>query len=152
MVAEKLSSYRFFNFIIPGAVFLGFLKYHSVSIKVDTNIWWFLLASYFCGILISRVGSILIEEPLKFINIIQGYDVKTYIRKQKEDSLVGIMLELANTYRTVCALFSLLLAYTIFTFPWNCSTIKIVLVELFFIVLFLLSFCKQYRYFIKSLS
>ena len=152
MIAEKLSTYRFFNFIIPGAVLIGFIKYfHLINIP-KTNIWWFLLLSYFCGIVLSRIGSVVVEEPMKSLKIIKKYDVNNYIMKQKENTLVGTMLELANTYRTISALMLIILILTIISFPFECKTFKYLFVEFLLLILFIYSFYKQYNYFIKTLS
>lgn len=152
MLAEKLSTYRFFNFIIPGAVFLGFLKFHEVVIIFDENIWWFLLASYFSGIVISRFGSVVVEGLMKKLKVLKDYDVKKYITKQRDSMLVGTMLELANTYRTFCALGVIIFVFTVITFPCERRTAYYVVIELGFVILFLYSFHKQYKYFEDSMK
>lgn len=152
MIAEKLSTYRFFNFIIPGAVLMGFVKYHHIMEIPSVNIWWFLLLSYFCGIVLSRIGSVVIEGPMKCMGFISSYNVNTYIIKQKENALICTMLELANSYRTISAMILVIFCMTIIDFPCEGRTIWYVVVEFLLFVLFIISFYKQHKYFIKSLS
>lgn len=152
MIAEKLSTYRFFNFIIPGAVLIGFVKFHHIMEIPSVSIWWFLLLCYFCGIVLSRIGSVVIEEPMKCMGLISSYSVNTYITKQKDNALICTMLELANSYRTISAMVLVILCMTIIAFPCEGRTIWYVVVEILLLVLFIISFYKQHKYFIRSLS
>ena len=153
-LVDKLSSYQFFNFIFPGALFLGILLYVGVNIKLIDNIWWFLLASYSIGICVSRVGSLVIEGALKRCNYIEQYDIKVYATKLKEDSFTGILLEIANMYRTLSALGLVLIVVSVF---FVCQeeyvTFWILLiVGLSLTALFTKSFIKQYNYLIDKLK
>ena len=153
-LVDKLSSYQFFNFIFPGALFLGILLYVGVNIKLIDNIWWFLLASYSIGICVSRVGSLVIEGALKRCNYIEQYNIKVYATKLKEDSFTGILLEIANMYRTLSALGLVLIVVSVF---FVCQeeyvTFWILLiVGLSLTALFTKSFIKQYNYLIDKLK
>ena len=148
---KKLSSYQLFNFIVPGALFLGILKFlFDVDIQIDNNIWWFMLASYITGISLSRFGSIVIEGFLLKGGIIKDYDVRKYLQKKKDYELIEMLLELTNLYRTLCALFTVLFLITFkFKDPCECHWF---LTELSLAILFGLSFYKQYNYFLDSIN
>lgn len=153
-LVAKLSSYQFFNFIFPGSLFLGILLYVGINIKLIDNIWWFLLASYSIGICVSRVGSLIIEEALKHYNYIEEYDIKVYATKLKEDCFTGVLLEIANMYRTLSALGLILIVVSLF---FVCQKECITFWILFFVglcltILFTKSFIKQYNYLIDKLK
>lgn len=150
---NKLSAYQLLSLILPGASLLGIMKFiFSIDIKVDDNIWWFLLASYVVGIIISRIGSLLIEETFKKYGIIEKYDVTAYSDKRKEDDLVETLLSFANLYRSFCVLSFCLVIITGIKGYAFCIYWYYYLLELLLSVLFGASFCKQYKYFKDSIQ
>ena len=145
---SKLSAYQLLSLMLPGASLLGTMKFvFSIDIKVDENIWWFLLASYVVGLIISRIGSLLIEEIFKKIGIIKGYNVGNYIAKRKEDDMIETLLSFANLYRSFCALSILLIIVTIVEGYSLCDYWLYYLLEVLLLLLFGFSFYKQYSYF-----
>lgn len=145
---SKLSAYQLLSLMLPGASQLGTMKFvFSIDIKVDENIWWFLLASYVVGLIISRIGSLLIEEIFKKIGIIKGYNVGNYIAKRKEDDMIETLLSFANLYRSFCVLSILLIIVTIVEGCSLCDYWLYYLLEVLLLLLFGFSFYKQYSYF-----
>ena len=145
---NKLSAYQLLSLMLPGARMLGIMKFiFTIDIKVDENIWWFLLASYVVGIIISRIGSLLIEEVFKKIGFIKGFNVANYIAKRKEDDMVETILSFANLYRSYCALSIVLIIVTIVKGYGFCEYWLYYLLEFLLLLLFSFSFCKQYYYF-----
>lgn len=145
---SKLSAYQLLSLMLPGASLLGTMKFvFSIDIKADENIWWFLLASYVVGLIISRIGSLLIEEIFKKIGIIKGYNVGNYIAKRKEDDMIETLLSFANLYRSFCALSILLIIVTIVEGYSLCDYWLYYLLEVLLLLLFGFSFYKQYSYF-----
>lgn len=145
---DKLSAYQLLSLMLPGASMLGTMKFiFSIDIKVDENIWWFLLASYVVGLIISRIGSLLIEEIFKKNGIIKGYNVGNYIAKRKEDDMVETLLSFANLYRSFCAMSILLIIVTIGEGYDLCEYWLYYLLEVLLLLLFGFSFYKQYKYF-----
>jgi len=65
---DKLSSYDIFNYLLPGVIFAVLAeKLTSFSfIKKDIILGVFLY--YFIGLVISRIGSLFIEQFLKKLN------------------------------------------------------------------------------------
>lgn len=145
---NKLSAYQLLSLMLPGASLLGTLKFiFAIDIKVDENIWWFLLSSYVVGIILSRIGSLLIEEVFKKMGFIKGYNVGNYIAKRKEDDMVETLLSFANLYRSFCALSILLIIVTMVKGYGFCDYWHYFLLEVLLLLLFAFSFCKQYNYF-----
>lgn len=149
---SRVSSYQFFNFMLPGACFLGVLKFFLlVDIKVDENVWWFLLASYVLGLILSRIGSIAVEGTLRRLELIEKYDVCGYVTKRKDDTFVETLLALANLYRTLAAS-CLVLIITMCAKGWCCEQPWWCLVVLLPLLLFMMSFVKQSGYFTSAIT
>ena len=130
---NKLSAYQFVALMLPGASLLGTMKFlFAIDIKVDENIWWFLLASYVIGIIISRIGSIVIEEMLKKFEIIENYSVTAYRIKRKEDDFVETLLCFANLYRSFCVLPIMLFLITVIQGYSFCNYWMVYLSEILF--------------------
>lgn len=144
-LSEKLSAYQLFNFIYPGAVFLGILSYKGVPLGMLKGIWWFLLASYFLGMTISRFGSIVIESICLKFGWIEKYDIKRYADNIAKNSFTAILLELTNFYRTICSMGILLFLCTIFKYQQD-DKCCMLFVEVLFVLLFGISFIKQHHY------
>ena len=144
-LSEKLSAYQLFNFIYPGAVFLGILSYKGVQLGMLKEIWWFLLASYFLVMTISRFGSIVIESICLKFGWIEKYDIKRYADNIAENSFTAILLELTNIYRTICSMGILLFLCTIFKYQQD-DKCCMLFVEVLFVLLFGISFIKQHHY------
>lgn len=144
-LSEKLSVYQLFNFIYPGAVFLGILSYKGVPLGMLKEIWWFLLASYFLGMTISRFGSIVIESICLKFGWIEKYDIKRYADNIAKNSFTAILLELTNIYRTICSMGILLFLCTIFKYQQD-DKCCMLFVEVLFVLLFGISFIKQHHY------
>ena len=150
---NKLSAYQLLSLMLPGASLLGTLKFiFAIDIKVDENIWWFLLSSYVVGIILSRIGSLLIEELFKKMGFIKGYNVGNYIAKRKEDDMVETLLSFANLYRSFCALSILLIIVTMVKGYGFCDYWHYFLLEVLLLLLFAFSFCQQYNYFYSIIS
>lgn len=68
-VIEKLSSYKIFNNLFPGIIFCA-ITGKITRIKIATgSAWENLFIYYFVGMILSRVGSILIERILRSLKV-----------------------------------------------------------------------------------
>lgn len=153
---ERISSYQIFNFLYPGLLITSVLGYKGVFSLDDMHIGFFLLFSYFAGMVASRVGSIIIEELLLWLEWINKPEYKRLNdAKQKENSPVTLQLELCNMFRTLCAsaLLLLIVAFVQNFVPigYNTSCTFDLAVFLIFVI-FLISFIKQYGYLNKCIE
>ncbi len=154
-ILDKISSYNIFNNLLPGIVFVILTSKLTIYnlIQGDHIIGIFLY--YFIGLIISRIGSLIIEPLLKYINFLNGKNYKGYINASKIDSKIELLLEVNNTYRTMCSLiisviflkiFEALETRYIFLKDWK---IEISLVVILF--LFVFSLRKQTNYITKRI-
>ena len=110
---DKLSSYNIFNYLLPGIIFVVFLKevigYNFIQ---DNNLIGAFLY-YFIGMVVSRFGSVIIEPLLKYISFIKFKDYKLFVSASKQDSKLELLSEVNNTYRTISATFILLVLWRV---------------------------------------
>lgn len=153
---DKLSSYNIFNYLFPGTLFAVIAdlvtKFHFKQDDIITGAFLY----YFYGLVISRIGSIIIEPILKKFNFIRYSDYNDFVNASKKDPKIDILLEASNTYRTLAATASaILFLMAIDGVEGKCQLIKehsnsIALLALF--LLFCYSFRKQTDYITKRVK
>jgi len=155
-IFEKLSSYQLFNFFYPGAIFILLIKYHDLNIIGEMSTGIFLLLSHFMGLTLSRIGSLIIEDSMIFFHFIEEFNYTKYANAEKKDSKIQLLLEIANTYRTLSATFLVLAVLTLVAhfFPISCIVPHCCLGFLYFLLflLFAIAFKKQYKYITKRIE
>lgn len=104
-IVEKISSYNIVNNLYPGILFVYVLKIMFGTNLLSNN--WFenLIVFYFVGMVLSRVGSIIIESVMKKIKIIKYAPYQDYVKASSIDPLVATLSETNNTYRTLLSAF-----------------------------------------------
>ena len=155
-IVEKISSYNIVNNLYPGILFVYVLKIMFGTNLLSNN--WFenLIVFYFVGMVLSRIGSIVIEPVMKKIKIIKYAPYQDYVKASSIDPLVGTLSETNNTYRTLCAGFLLILiikGIKELVNYFNLQTgIMYTIVIIFGFILYLLSFKKQTGIIVKRVD
>lgn len=159
-VIDKISSYNILNYLYPGILFcylLGVL--FDVDVLSDN---WVdnLIICYFVGMVLSRIGSVIIEPIMKKIKVRKQQLLKyvpyaDYEKASSIEPMVATLSEVNNTYRTLLACFVCLLGYKIcIAINKMCVKINITffqdnkdwLLLVFLIMLFTCSYIKQTSY------
>lgn len=152
--SEKVSSYQIFTFLFPGAVFLAILSNAYSKTVPEISIWEELFLCYTVGMIISRIGTLLLEEFLfwlgkRFGGFLERIDYNNIILAERKDTKVNMLLQVSNTYRTMAAVFLTLLIVaavnhcTSLDLQFSCG---VVWFSVIMVLLFSLSFIKQYKY------
>jgi len=146
-IIEKISSFNIFTNLLPGAIFCFLLnRFSSLSLPNGKNVYDYLVF-YFVGVVISRVGSIVIEPIFKRLKIVKYAPLNKYIKAEKEDSKIQVLLETNNFYRSMISmlfLFGLALFYNYVESIWSIAPVIVLpLLAISLIVLFALSYRKQ---------
>lgn len=146
---QKLSTYNIFNYLFPGVVFVILLnRYTGINLAVDDVILGMFLY-YFFGLVLSRIGSILIEPALRRTKIVEFSDYARFIRASKLDDKIELLSEVNNMHRTIIAMLVVLLAISI----CNGSVTCLLTIGLLGIVtLFVLSYRKQTSFITKRID
>lgn len=153
---DKLSSYNLFNYLLPGIVYVVILNQISSYDLIQKDIVVGVFFYYFIGLIISRVGSIIIEPILKQLSILNFSDYGKYISASKKDPLIPILSEANNMYRTLCSMlfclaFTILFENIIPKYLWlETWWSEILIITL--LALFILSYKKQTDYITKRVN
>ena len=147
---ERLSSYNILNNLIPGAFFVFFGKLLNViSLPLD-GVVERIFVYYFCGMIISRIGSLVIEGIFEKVKWIKYAPKAEYVAAVKKDARIESLLETSYMYRTCAGLFltlGIVKGYStlveLLAIP-GCVTAWLVVILLF--ILFSASFVKQTRH------
>lgn len=153
---SKISSYNIFNYLLPGIVFSVLACWVMHRSLPQENVLTGAFLYYFVGLVVSRFGSLIIEPLLKASSFVHFAPYRDFVAASKKDDQLAVLSEVNNTYRTFCAVFSLLLlvkVYMLFEarFPtlkdWGAPVIAILL-----LALFLFSYRKQTAYVTKRIK
>lgn len=152
---KKLSSYNIFNYLLPGIVFVVLAnEVVGYSLYVD-NIVLGVFYYYFFGLVISRVGSIVIEPLFKALRIISFLEYPRLVRATKLDAKIETFSESSNMFRTmasmvICLGLLQLSLWISSLIPNAGGTILAILLGMLFL-LFVLGYRKQCAYITKRI-
>lgn len=164
-VIEKVSSYNLFNYFFPGILFC-FIVSCTTRFSLMESQWEYLFIYYFVGMLISRIGSLVVERCLMTLKVknkktkekesyLKLAPYEKYLEAMEKDSQIAVLNETNNVYRTmiavfVVALFVKLYDWLLYDFIRNCwnggINILIILIGLGIILIFVKSYKKQTDY------
>lgn len=146
---QKLSTYNIFNYLFPGVVFVILLnRYTGINLAVDDVILGMFLY-YFFGLVLSRVGSILIEPAIRCTKIVEFSDYASFVRASKLDDKIELLSEVNNMHRTIIAMLGVLLVISICN---GSATCRLTAVLLGIVILFILSYRKQTSFITKRIE
>lgn len=144
---DKLSSYNIFNYLFPGIVFCYLSNYITGYQLVSTDIITGAFFYYLIGLIISRIGSIIIEPIFKKLKIVTFVSYAEFIEASKNDPKIEVLSESNNMFRTLISLFFLLIILKLFfIFETICPIIKTfrwLIISIVLIFLFVLGYRKQ---------
>ena len=100
-IIEKISSYNIFNYLFPGILFCVLIQsFTSIKLIQDEIVTGF-VTYYFIGLIISRIGSLIIEPILKSLKIIRFANYREFVAQSKTDQKIELLSEINNMYRTI---------------------------------------------------
>lgn len=149
-IVDKISSYNILNNILPGAVFC-FMLNNLLSINIlQDGIIDKVFIYYFIGMIISRIGSVIIEPICKKTKFITFEPYNDFVRASSKDDKINVLSETNNTYRTMLSVCLILLLtklylYIVSEFSWL-ANFNTVLIVTCLTILFAFSYKKQTGY------
>ncbi len=149
-VLEKISSYNLFNNLLPGAVYCFLINKFFELNFCSGNIVENLFIYYFTGMVISRIGSLVVEPISKKIKLVIFVEYGEFLNASLKDDKIDILSETNNTYRTMLALSIALLItklyiFISYKFEWISSGTPVV-ITVGLVLLFMFSYRKQTEY------
>lgn len=155
-ILDKISSYNLFNYLLPGILFVCISKQFMDYNFVQDNEFIGAFLYYFIGMVISRFGSLFIEPTLKKIAFLKFAEYKHFVSASKKDDKIELLSEVNNTYRTITAMFVILLLLKLYNhfqvlweIPQNVTTLTLIVLVL---LMFLFSYRKQTNYITKRID
>lgn len=149
---ERIESYQLINYLIPGIIFASIL-----SFLIDENIYSpdGIIAGfqyYFTGMVLSRVGSIILDPFLEKFGIIKKESYGKFVKGEKVDEKVNVIQREANQYRTFITAFVSLLIIEIYNcFTVDCSKSIYIIYFIALSILFVLAYKKQMQYVVERI-
>ena len=150
VIIEKLSQYNFLTNILPGSVLCIILQYVIGYDIIPEDYYQAGVIFYFVGMVNSRVGSLIVEPFLKYVNILRFAKYDKFIDAERKDSKVSTLSQENNTFRSYTSVMVVvLLAYlyenflSVYEFVRTNQTVLMVMALL---VLFICSYVKQTNY------
>ena len=104
-LCEKVSAYNVFNYLLPGAVFVSAFQLVSGHSLISGNILVDIIVIYFAGMVLSRIGSLVIEPICIRLKIVTCASHEDYVEATNKDAAIHTLLQENNTYRTLAATF-----------------------------------------------
>ncbi|MFL0198895.1 hypothetical protein ACJDU8_25605 [Clostridium sp. WILCCON 0269] len=111
---DRLSSYNLLNNMLPGAVFCYLLNTLMNINVLHDGIIQNLFIYYFLGMIIGRIGSIIVESICKKIRLVEFATYKEFVKASLKDDKINILSETNNTYRTMLSMFLILLLIKVY--------------------------------------
>lgn len=155
-IIDKISNYHIFNYIIPGGLFL-ILCNNYLNIKIEQDkITYFFFISYFIGIIISRVSSLVTEKILCYIFKIKKENYDNYIAAAKKDENIEVLMQDMNMYRSICTMLIILLIIKVAKifrlYQLIDKDLLILLVFISLIIIFICAYIKQNKYVVSRVK
>lgn len=147
---DKISSYDIFNYLFPGVIFTIVLSKISPYNLIQADLLTGAFVYYFIGMIIGRIGSVVVEPILKWCKFVRFARYSDYVKVVNTDTGMALLVEKVNMFRAFVAVFMLLLSeilidrlHSIYPDAWIFTPVFMLSVML---ILFLYSYKKQVQY------
>ncbi len=153
---DKISSYNLFNYLFPGILFAVLSKEITTYSFLQENLIIGVFVYYFIGLVVSRIGSLIIEPIVRKLSFLKFADYKDFISASQKDSKIELLSEINNMYRTLTSLFILLILLKVYELIESKLPIlkdwKSYILLALLLFMFLFSYRKQTNYIIKRIK
>lgn len=155
-LTDKISSYNFFNYLLPGILFVVIAKeLTGMDLILSSHVLGVFLY-YFIGMVISIFGSLVIETLLQRLNFIKFSDYKSYVLAARNDNQLDLLSLVNNTYRSLISMSVLLIILKVYSYLKYAlaisNAISLVLAIIGILVLFIFAYRKQTMYITKRIE
>lgn len=150
---DKLENYNILNYLVPGVIFGALLNYLIGQNIYDNIAFVALIEYYFSGLVLSRIGSLIVSPILQKTKIIKKMEYRRFVEQEKNDDKMTLLQREANQYRTYIATFlSLLMVQVYNIFTGNTEKWVSIICFIALIVLFILSYRKQSQFIVARIE
>lgn len=152
----KISSYNLFNYLFSGVLFVALSNAFTSHSFIQDDIAIGIFVYYFIGLVISRIGSLIIEPVLKLCSFVNFTNYSDFVVASKKDPALDVLSEVNNMYRTlvsVCAGVLFLMLYDLLKTKllWIQGS-EVCALLLILLIIFLFAYRKQTSYITKRIK
>lgn len=98
---KKITSYNILNNLLPGVVLIAAFPGSELTQFCTENAFFGAIVCYVTGVIVSRIGSLILEPALKKIAPHEPY--ADFVAASSRDSKIAELSETNNTYRTLAS-------------------------------------------------
>jgi len=113
-ILDKVTSYNLFNYLLPGTLFVVILERFTQYSFTQENLIISAFVYYFAGLVISRIGSLVVEPIFKKFEFVKFAEYKDFVIASKSDSKLEDLSEANNMYRTFVSMFVFLFLFKLY--------------------------------------
>ncbi len=155
-IFARISSYNLFNYLLPGVLFAVMVTNVSSFNLIQDNIIIGAFIYYFIGLIVSRIGSLILEPFLRKISFLNPTDYHAFINASKKDDKIELLSEISNMYRTLLSMIVLTFLFLAYEkieliFP-AIVKFRFIMLLIILLLLFLFSYRKQSWYLDKRIQ
>ena len=150
---KKIETYNIINYLLPGIIFAIIFKALTEIDISNINAGIAIVEYYFIGLVLSRIGSIIINPILKKCKIIYEEKYEDFIDNESKDEKIAILVREGNQYRTFIATFAVLALIELNNIMHkNYDKWMTVIAFIALMILFILSYRKQLIFITKRIK
>jgi len=153
---EKLSSYNLFNYLFPGVIFSFLADRFTAYPFVQSDLLIAFFVYYFTGLVISRLGSLILEPLLRKTGFVEFAPYEDFVRCSRDDDKLDVLSEANNMYRILTTVFISLgilkVAELTFEYFNVRGWVPPVSLWVFLLILFLFAYRKQTEYITRRIN
>jgi len=154
---DRLSPYNLLNNLLPGVLFLILIDALDIVDVDESNLYLMLFGGYFAGMVICRIGSVIIEPWFKWWKIVRYAKYEDFLKAEAKDTKITTLLSESNIFRSFVAMFLVLLVCYIgclspLAKAWLRTPYAIILILILLLILFTVSYRKQSSYIRKRVE
>jgi hypothetical protein len=97
---EKLDGYDLVANLVPGAALTYALHFSKFPTPAPTDWAAFLLVAFVAGVTANRLGSLLIDRPLRKLKFLKPKDYDSFISSERTDKKLEVLVANHGLYRT----------------------------------------------------
>src|SRR5690554_4590353 len=153
---HNISSYNIFNYLLPGILYAVLLSEFSEANIIQEEIIVGAFLYYFIGLVISRIGSLIVEPIFKKMKFLKFAEYSEFITACEKDPKIDTLSESNNMYRTLVARFLSLLISKLYVilatkYEWSINTAFYILAVLL-LAMFIFAYRKQTNYITRRIK
>lgn len=100
---DKITSFNIFTYFLPGLIFSFLVERYTSWVLLSGEVYKDVFIIYFIGLVISRIGSVIIEPILVSLKFVKMGKYEDYVAACKLNTKVEVIHEVTITYRSLLA-------------------------------------------------